>query len=185
MRRRHGAMKVGVADDDELRLHFPLSGGAVLAYPPSTYLTVYVHVCVCVCVQLARPARCPCAALNPAKAKPNYRRMATDLAGVLTITEEEAAGRGSHGRTRGSRERTAGGGGLYFRINEKKTYDRLHTALTLVVGNQHGHRCSQSTPGPAGATQNHRCPTGRRLSDAPCKRHAACFFLRFSGAVKS
>ena len=75
-------------------------------------MCVSVHVCVCVCVcvcvhvcvfQLPRPASCQCVALNPAKAKPNYRRMATDLAGMLTITEEEA-GRGSLGKVTAGRE---------------------------------------------------------------------------------
>lgn len=63
-----------------------------------------MSLCVCVCVfAVPRPASCQCVALNPAKAKPNYRRMATDLAGVLTITEE-AAGRGSLGKVTAGRE---------------------------------------------------------------------------------
>lgn len=63
-----------------------------------------VSLCVCLCVfALAWPASCQCVALNPAKAKPNYRRTATDLAGMLTITEE-AAGRGSLGKVTAGRE---------------------------------------------------------------------------------
>ena len=58
-----------------------------------------VHVCACICPA----ASCQCVALHPAKAKPNYRRTATDLAGMLTITEE-AAGRGSLGKVTAGRE---------------------------------------------------------------------------------
>lgn len=72
-----------------------------------------------------QPASCQCLALNP-KAEPNYRRMATDLAGMLTKTEE-AAGRGSLGKvtldgcfTRADHRNKGGGMGLggilYFRI---------------------------------------------------------------------
>lgn len=50
-----------------------------------------------------RPASCQCLALNSAKAEPNYRCTATDLAGMLTITEE-AAGRGSLGKVTAGRE---------------------------------------------------------------------------------
>lgn len=67
-------------------------------------VSLCVHACVCLCVfALAWPASCQCVALNPAKAKPNYRRTATDLAGMLTITEE-AAGRGSLGKVTAGRE---------------------------------------------------------------------------------
>lgn len=55
------------------------------------------------CVAVPQPASCQCLALNPAKAEPNYRCTATDLAGMLTITEE-AAGRGSLGKVSAGRE---------------------------------------------------------------------------------
>lgn len=52
----------------------------------------------CMCVfTLLWLASCQCVALSPAQAKPNYRRTATDLAGMLTITGE-AEGRGSLGK---------------------------------------------------------------------------------------
>lgn len=72
-----------------------------------------MSLCVCACVSaVPRPSSCQCVALNPAKAKPNYRRTATDLAGMLTITEGGGSREGiawkSHGWTGASQERTTG-----------------------------------------------------------------------------
>lgn len=66
-------------------------------------LCVSVCVIVHVCVAVPQPASCQCLALNPAKAEPNYRCTATDLAGMLTITEE-AAGRGWLGKVLAGRQ---------------------------------------------------------------------------------
>lgn len=117
MKERHGVMQLEVTDDDKLLLHFDASTSlcTVTALSWHTLHPLILHeikcvpacmrvtVRVCVCLQSARPASCQCVALNPAKAKPNYRRMATDLAGMLTITEE-AAGRGSLGKVTAGRE---------------------------------------------------------------------------------
>ena len=60
-------------------------------------------MCACNSATVPQPASCQCLALNPAKAEPNYRCTATDLTGMLTITEE-AAGRGSLGKVSAGRE---------------------------------------------------------------------------------
>lgn len=127
-------------------------------YPLTSHDITCVSACMCSCMELCvcvfavpRPASCQCAGLNPAKAKPNYRRMATDLAIMLTKTEE-AAGRGSLGKVTAGRElhksgpQGRGGWGLvggllYFRIccshylsqyksqQEGTTYNWLHTLV--------------------------------------------------------
>lgn len=131
-------------------------------------MSLCVCLCVCMCVfALPRPASCQCVALNPAKAKPNYRRTATDLAGMLTITEE-AAGRGSLGKVTAGRElhksgpQGQGRGGTLFQdrllslfIIVEVSARRGNLQLTACIG-ANGWKLSKPPPHPCTPTQvNH------------------------------
>lgn len=93
------------------------------------------------------------------KAKPNYRRTATDLAGMLTITEE-AAGRGSLGKVTAGRElhmsgpQGQGRGGTLFQdlllslfIIVEVSARRSNLQLTTHI-DANGQKLSNRTPTP-------------------------------------